>query len=136
MILPWYHFVFLMISIISGTILFSINRSRRNFEVYGKIKLFFTQFFYLLIPTIIFGIPYFLWISSGFVEGDARNAETMMENQFLAGGDVISADANFIVTSHKTMKGHVQLQFNDGSVALAKCTAEMGSNGKYLIDCE
>lgn len=134
--LPWHYWVVFFIAMLIGNGIFAWRKSRGHFDSFGKTKLFFAQGACILLPMLVIGVPYGIWSFSGFHVADARNAERMIENTFLEGDDVTSADANFIVTGRSTMKGHIQLQFSDGTSALSQCFAEMGMNDEYLINCE
>tara|TARA_B100000929_G_scaffold41910_2_gene29894 strand:- start:13735 stop:14145 length:411 start_codon:yes stop_codon:yes gene_type:complete len=133
---PWHYWLVFFVIMLIGNGIFAWRKSQGHFDGLSKARMFFAHGACVLLPMLVIGVPYGIWSFSGFHAVDARNAERMIENTFLEGGDVTSADANFILTGRSTMKGHVQLQFADGTSALSQCSAEMGMNGEYLINCE
>ena len=133
---PWHFYAVLFSAIIIGNILFEWRRSLGHFEGMTKRKTELARSVCVLAPMLLIGIPYMIWAHSGFRQIDARNVESMMEKEYLAGGDILSADADFIITSRTTMKGHVQLDFANGRSEMAHCEADIGTDGNYLVSCE
>ncbi|WP_298841995.1 hypothetical protein [uncultured Salinicola sp.] len=132
----WHYYAFMAVTMLIGNALFAWRKGQGHFDGFGKGKLFLAQGVCILAPIVLIGIPYASWSLSGFQQADARDIERMMEDKYVSDDSIMSADADFIITSRSTMKGNVSLGFVDGTSDIAKCNADMGTDGKYLVSCE
>ncbi len=134
----WHFYVVMGIMFISGNLLYVIRSRRPDFKDLSQGRRFFVTLACFLAPLLFIGVPYSLWVFSGFQPGDARRAEQMIYQRYRENGALngaLKVEVHFVVKDRTTMTGYATVTYVDGSTVTANCRADKGENQEFLAVC-
>ena len=128
------NFLIIFAATLFGGLLHNNAHARGKYDDFGPLQKHFSGAIIMFAVYILLFTPYVIWKSNGLHPLDAKNAESMMAEKYVSQG-AEKAEANFIVASHSTLKGYVDLTYPDGTRLVVKCEGTKGELSRILVTC-
>lgn len=132
--LPWQFYIVLVIMAVASNLLYMLKSKQDDFAHYGGWKKAWVRAVSIMVPLVLIGLPFNIWWFSGFQPADARTAEKIITQNYLANG-AQQVEVHFVVKDRDNLTGYANVGFPDGSAITTKCQAEMGEDGQFLAFC-